>query len=224
MKKTSKILLGALFLSMVFSMVNINYGVAVVPDLSSSDTYEGQLQANTRTPYLFRERTQLTVYCSQNLDLKIDCEALQIGVKYFEIELDADADLEMNMTCKEEEAELGLINGHAHTARNRNRYQYQEGFCIKLQTNGTFKQAKLKIQATNQNRLSMWAYYDEATAEWVSVTTVEEDGYLVAETDHFSTWTLLLPEVNYLPLVIVGITIFAGVIGAIAIVYYIKKR
>jgi len=223
MKKTSKILLGVFAISLLISMMNVNYGLAVDVNIPS-DTHEASLQANTRTTYCFRERTRLTINCSTDLDFKIDCEAQQIGVKYFEIEISADADLQMNMICKEEEAELGLIKGNAYTARNRYRYQYQEGFCIKLQANGTITQAKLKIQATEQNRLSTWAYYDEAKAEWVSVTTVEEEGYLVAMTDHFSTWTLLLPEINYLPFIIAGIAIFAGVIGAIAIVYYIKKR
>ncbi|GAG87404.1 unnamed protein product [marine sediment metagenome] len=39
-----------------------------------------------------------------------------------------------------------------------------------------------------------WAYYDEATEEWVSVPTTVEDGYLAAEVTHFSTWTILIPD------------------------------
>jgi len=39
-----------------------------------------------------------------------------------------------------------------------------------------------------------WAYYNEATEEWVSVPTTVEDGYLTAEVTHFSTWTILMPD------------------------------
>ena len=68
-----------------------------------------------------------------------------------------------------------------------------------------------------------WAYYDEATEEWVSVPTTEKDGYLTAESSHFSTWTILLPDYT---LLIVGFSIGGGVavLIIIGLVFYIKKR
>ena len=55
-----------------------------------------------------------------------------------------------------------------------------------------------------------WAYYDETSEEWVSVPTSIEDGYLVAETDHFSYWTVLIPESDNNFLFYIGLI---GVIG-----------
>ncbi|MBY9021360.1 MAG: hypothetical protein KGD67_09890, partial [Candidatus Lokiarchaeota archaeon] len=150
---------------------------------------------------------------------------LRIGDKDFALEIEGTGDLQMNMTCKEEQAELGLLKGNTNQIRNRNRnqYQYQEGFVVSLECNGTFTRARLSIKATNENRMCEWAYYDEATEEWVSVPTTVEDDYLTAEVSHFSTWTVLLPDYTVL---IVGFSIGGGVAALIIIatVFYIRRR
>jgi hypothetical protein len=148
---------------------------------------------------------------------------MKIGVKDFAIEVTTDEDLKMNMTCTEEQLELGLLNGNTYQIRNRNRYQYNEGFCIRIQTNATNQiQAKLMIQATNQNQVGTWAYYNEATAEWVSVPTTVENGYLGANVDHFSYWTILIPD--YTLAIIIGVGVGAGALIAVLAIYYWKKR
>ena len=50
-----------------------------------------------------------------------------------------------------------------------------------------------------------------------------EDGYLTAVVNHFSYWTVLIPDNAAL---IIGLTVGAGIIGAIAIIAikYYKKR
>ena len=86
----------------------------------------------------------------------------------------------------------------------------------------------MRIRATEQNREGTWAYYNGSNGEWESVETRVQDGYLVAETDHFSTWTVLIPESQPTidPLLIVGIVVgvvaVIGVIGAAGYIY--KKR
>jgi hypothetical protein len=80
----------------------------------------------------------------------------------------------------------------------------------------------MRIRATNENRIGQFAYYDEATAEWVTVPTTVEDGYLTAEVSHFSTWTVLLPDYTLLIVGIIGGG--AAAIIVIASVFYIKKR
>jgi len=157
------------------------------------------------TMFRFRARTQLRVNANVNLDMDFDCEALRIGAKDFALEIEGNGDLQMNMTCTEEQVQLGLLMGNTYQIRN-----------------GTFTRARLSIRVTNENRVGQWAYYDEATEEWVSVPTTVEDGYLTAEVSHFSTWTILLPDYTML---IVGFTI-GGVAALIVIasVFYIKKR
>jgi len=229
MKKLSKILLGTFFLMILFSTFTSFNVVAIGnPDETfeiPADTHHAQIQANVATMFRFRQRTQLRLNASVNLEVTFDCDALRIGDKDFAVEIEGTEDLQMNMTCTEEQAELGLLNGNTYQIRNRNRnqYQYQEGFVVKLECNGTFTRARLSIRATNENRIGQWAYYDEATEEWVSVPTTEKDGYLTAESSHFSTWTILLPDYT---LLIVGFSIGGGVavLIIIGLVFYIKKR
>ena len=226
MKKLSKILLGTFFLMILFSTITSFNVVAVGnPDETfevPTDTYQAHVQENVATMFRFRQRTQLRLNASVNLDVNFDCDALRIGDKDFAIEIEGTGDLQMNMTCTEEQAELGLLNGNTYQIRNRNRYQYQEGFVISLECNGTFTRARLSIGATNENSMGQWAYYDEAAEEWVSVPTTIENGYLTAEVTHFSTWTILMPDYT---LAIVGFSIAGGVaVIIIASVFYIKKR
>ena len=227
MKKLSKILLGTIFLMILFSTIT-SFNVVAVGDPDDTvevptDTYQAHIQANTMTMFQFRARTQLRVNANVNLDMNFDCEALRIGVKDFALEIEGNGDLQMNMTCTEEQVQLGLLMGNTYQIRNRNRYQYQEGFIVDLECNATFTRARLSIRVTNENRVGQWAYFDEAIEEWVSVPTTVEDGYLTAEVSHFSTWTILLPDYT---MIIVGFTIGGGVAALIMIasVFYIKKR
>ena len=90
---------------------------------------------------------------------------------------------------------------------------------------GAFLKARLRIRETTQNQLSQWAYYDEANEEWVTVPTINEDGYLTAETNTLATWTLLVPE--EMASVIISTTVIASVsaIGIIVIsIFYFKKK
>jgi len=227
MKKLSKILLGTFFLMILFSTVT-SFNVVAIADPDEvvevpTDSHQAHVQANVATMFRFRQRTQLRVSADVNLDLCFDCEALRIGVKDFAVEIEGNGDLQMNMTCTEEQVQLGLLMGNTYQIRNRNRYQYQEGFVISIDCNGTFTRAKLRIRATNENRVGQFAYYDEIAEEWVSVPTTVEDDYLTAEVSHFSTWTVLLAVYT---LIIVGFSIGGGVAALIIIasVFYIKKR
>ncbi|MFX1310106.1 MAG: hypothetical protein ACFE8C_10450 [Promethearchaeota archaeon] len=226
MRKTNKILFGLFVFLMIFTIATSISVVAVGPPDQTvevpGDTVQTQLQANIHYMLRFRQRTQLRFNANVNLDLNAECEALRIGEKEFLIEIEGENDLEMNMTCTREEEQLGLMMGSTHRIRNRNTYRYQEGFVCSIDCNGTMLKARLRIQATNQNRLGKWAYYDEANEAWVTVPTSVIDGYLTAEVDHFSTWTILMPDYTVL---IVGVII--GVVAAliiIASVIYIKKR
>jgi len=227
MKTTNKILLGSCFLVLLFAVNSSILGTAAEPPAIdvNGDSIQTQLQLNNRTSYCFRNRTQLTINSSVNLQLRLNCEAMNIGVKYFELEIEADSDLEVNMSCVREQEELGLLLGNRNQVRNRNRYRFQEGFCISLECNGTFTRARLKIQVTSENRLGTWAFYNHSTEEWIAVKTTTQDGYLVAETNHFSTWTVLIPEAvaDYTLFIIIGTGLVAGVV-ILAAVIYIKKR
>ncbi|MHA1105907.1 MAG: hypothetical protein ACTSPN_09355 [Promethearchaeota archaeon] len=224
MKNTHKILISIFSLMILFSLLNVGSVAAQETPLEvTGDTLQAQLNANTQYNYRFRLRTQLRIKANVNIDLNINCEPMNIGVKDFALEVSTDQDLEMNMTCTEEQQELGLLNGNTYQIRNRNRFRYDEGFCVQIKTNATNQlQAKLMIEATPQNQASTWAYYNEATEEWVSVPTAVENGYLVANVDHFSYWTILLPDFTLA--IIIGVGVGASALIAVLAIYYWKKR
>jgi len=89
-----------------------------------------------------------------------------------------------------------------------------------------FLQARLKIKVTNQNRNGQWAYYNENSKEWVTVSTTVEQGYLTAETDHFSTWTVLIPTASSSGnlVLIIGSIAIIGVIMGTSLLYFKKRR
>ena len=90
---------------------------------------------------------------------------------------------------------------------------------------GAFLKARLKIRETNQNRRGKWAYYDNENKQWVTVTTINQDGYLTAESNTLSTWTLLVPEETTSTILGTVTIVSISAIGLLAIsVFYFKKR
>jgi len=235
MKKLNKILIGIFTFAIFLSLFNVSTVLATPQSpfpvgVSESESYEYQVQANHNFTWQFQLQTRLTVQTNISVQGYINCsEAPKIGNKHFEIDIEAENDLEMNMTCTEEQKELGLLKGSTHQVRNRNRnLLYQEGFCIRIQTNKSGAEqikAQLKIQANNRNRNGEWVYWDPTETEWVPVQTTEQNGYLVCETNHFSTWTILVPETDAIWGFIGIEVVFIGVVVlAVVLVVYRKRK
>ncbi len=227
MKKISKYLIGSFALLLVCSsFLSINVAAAIDPTDKEvpvmTDHWQAQVQANEMTMFAFQFNLRLRFRANVNLELNGDCETHKLANKDFILEVEGDDDLRMNMTCTEEQKELGLMMGNTYQIRNRNRVQYQEGFVCNIECNGTFTKAQIRIRATNENRIGSWAYYDEATEEWVSVPTTIEDDYLTAEVTHFSYWTILIPD--YTLFIVVSVVIGAVAVVIIGSVFYIRKR
>ncbi|MEJ2248149.1 MAG: hypothetical protein P8Y70_00675 [Candidatus Lokiarchaeota archaeon] len=223
MKKFNKVLLGSIVFFMIFSM----FGSIVVAADPAMEQQSFQLQAHNRNMFQFQQQTRINISSAVDIKGNINVESGKISGKDFALEIEsADGPMNLNMTCTEEQAELGLLNGNRYTVRNRNRFQYQEGFVVNISCNCSQIQARLRIKATNQNRLGEWAYYNHSTSEWVTVPTQVKDGYLEASTDHFSTWTILIPEEqsNLWFFVGIGITVAVAVAIVVGIVVIIIKR
>jgi len=233
MKKFNKILIGIFTFAILFTLFNVNT-VLATPDppipVNQSEIFPYRIQAHNRTTYQFQSATQLTINSNVTIGGYINCsEALIIGDKHFEIEIEAERDLQMNMTCTRQEEQLGLQVGNTYRVRNRNQnLLYQEGFCIRIQTNKSGEeqiQAKLKIQADSDNQDGTWAFYNEGEGEWESVQTTVQSGYLVGETNHFSYWTILIPETDDSIGAFVGVEVLIGIaVIAMVLVVYVKKR
>lgn len=232
MKKTSKILLATLAMVLIFTSVATPLIYAAPDDgemftakykIGTDDDFDNQFQAQTR----IRIRNRIETQNAYNISGEIRCQALKIGNKDFIIEVtDAAGNMEMNMTCREEEAELGLELGNNIRNRNRNRYRYQEGFAVNISCNCTEFQARLRIKANEQNQNGEWAYYNGEIGEWESIPTeVDSEGYLTASTDHFSVWTILMPETDYTLYIIIGVSIaIVAAIGIVLFILYKRKR
>jgi hypothetical protein len=227
MKKTSKILLGTFAMALLITVASTSSVVAAgeTPVDVNGDTIQTQIQANNQVMFTFRQQTRLRFNSTVDIDLNIRCDALRIGEKDFAIEIDCDQNMHMNMTCTEEQTQLGLLKGNTYQIRNRNRHHsYQEGFCVSIECNVSQVQAKLKIEATSQNRLSTWAYYDETNDEWVSSPSTVEQGYLVTETDHFSIWTVLVPEPDNSYMFYIGLIGAIGIVAVLSVVILRRRK
>lgn len=221
---------------MVFGMLalaNIELGMAAGQgNQGSSENVSGnkvqkKVQAGERYTFRFQERTNISLQGDVEIDANIECNGDQIGKKDFELELDGDENLKLTMICTENQEQLGLMKGNTYQVRNRNRYRYEEGFCAQIEVQGEFTNAQIKMRANATNAGAEWAYYNTTTQEWVTVQTQTQNGYLIANTNHFSTWTLLVPEssgvIDGFPMATLGITTLAA-LGASLFIIIKRKR
>ncbi len=193
-----KQLIGLMMLSAIFLILTTtifgSFAAAADHEIAGSE-FNGPQTAGTTMTYRFRQRTQLRLNSSQDLMLDLDCDADAIGDQAVEINLEADAPCTLTMNCTETQAELGLMKGQ--TVQTRTQARSQLGFCANLTLQGgNLVKAQLKVQLKDQNKVHVWAYYDNAKAEWVEVPTTVVDGYAVAETTHFSVWTVLISDAS----------------------------
>lgn len=226
MKKNNVILFGGLLFLVLFSLYGSQDVLAAgtTPNTEvNGDRVQTKLTARNQENYRFQQKTQVRINSSVNANVDITCDSGNIGNKEFELEVNGTKEFNMVMTCTEEEAELGLLLGKTVQNKSRFTYTYRTGFCIKVQTSEQV-QAKLKLKAEEQYQTGTWAYFNETTEEWVPVATSLQNGYLVAETNHFSTWTVINLESDY-TLLIVVVVIVVGIVAAVGIIFWtIKKR
>lgn len=231
MIKKSKIVTGvfiSLMLISMFSSLNTQSVVAKSDDekinIDDGDHVQEQLKSQERIRFRFRERTRITVESNKRTNVSIDCDAKRIGEKDFELIVESDDELNLTMKCKEEQYQKGLRKGNTFEVRNRNRVRYQEGFVVDIDSSEDDIEAKLRIEENEENRGGSWAYYDEDDEEWVTVKTESKNGYLECKTDHFSTWTILVPEVDITMLILIGSGISAIILLAVAFIYMKKRK
>lgn len=227
MKKTVTAILGILIIS-VFVIGLAGFAAAAGsqqqgPIQVNGDKYQNETQAMTQYTYQFRQRTQIRFNSSVGVNLNIDCDAMNIGEKTFSLEIKAaNGNMTLNMTCRQNETQLGIQAGQA--IRNQNRARLMNQFTVRLQANSTCN-ATLGLSMTEQEAVrAEWAYYNESTDEWVPVDSEYVDGMLVADTTHFSVWTVVTADdaqsIDF------GFTAFIifGLIGASLVgIYAIKK-
>jgi hypothetical protein len=187
----------------------------------NSNMYQIKQQAGEQVTYRFRAQTRLRVNSSAPVEVDMDCDAMNVGDKLFSIELtNATEDISLEMTCRQVETQLGVQAGAL--VRNQNRYQIREGFAIQIQTNLSV-QARIGFEMTRGEAIrSSWAYFDDATDEWVPVASSYQDGLLIAETDHFSVWTIVEGGMAAIWWVLIGVGVVS--VASLVIILVVRKK
>ncbi len=95
---------------------------------------------------------------------------------------------------------------------------------LRLHINQTELSAELNREV-NASRLT-WMYWNQTQAQWVPVESyMNQDGYLVCNTDHFSTWTVAEVESpDDIPESIHVYTVFALVVIVTAAAALLKQK
>ena len=189
--------------------------------------YMETVQAMNMNVYTYRNVTML-MNCTQNCEMNVTIDPqVQNRIVGVNVDPNQTMTLAMNMTASSPQ-------GIATMERTLN-------FYMGLEPNATLQlQAQLKLHI-NQTELSAelgrevnaskltWMYWNQTQNQWVQVESyMNQDGYLVCNTDHFSTWTVAeLASPTTLPENIDLLTIIAlaaAVTVAMTLLTYIKLR
>ena len=190
-------------------------------EIQTGDQWQGQQDGNGEQYYRFQSRTRIRINSSQNVNLNMNCDGMGIGDRTFSIDVETDHEYNMSMNCVRDQEQLGIQNGS--TVRNQHRHQVRNNFAARIECDAENFTARIGMEMSRGDAIrASWAYFDEDAEEWVEVESSYEDGMLVAETDHFSVWTIT--EGASLTGLWIGIGVGVVAIGAIAAIMIRKKR
>lgn len=189
------------------------------------DSYKTQAQLKAGEPqtFRFRQRTQLSFNCNVQCEVNLEVDAPSIGDGEFAMQIEgATTPLKLELKANASDDDVGMKKGNQVQAKNQNRYRYQYSFMFNASANATFTRARLYYNV-GEDTQAKWAYYNETSKEWETLPTTVENGYAVAETTHFSVYTILTPDTEGdigTPAMWIG---FVGGIG-LAFAVIIRKR
>ncbi len=191
-----------------------------IPVDVTQNQFQGSIAGNETKEYTFRNRFQFQIRTNQSMDLDVDVDVDNVGDREFGLELNACVGLSLEVQIRAQNNDIGLTNG----SQVANTYQYQERFVVNLTLDGECGdiQARLRINISDDG-VHTWAYYDEDTEEFIPVDSTVVDGELIADTTHFSTWTVLTvaEEESTIP----GYTALGGILGlGVLGLVFIQKR
>ena len=148
-----------------------------------------QVKAGEPALFCYRNTTML-MNCTRNCDLVVTVDP-EVKPQLFGLSIDPNQTMTLTMNLSG-----SPLNGAQTMERTLNCYYgIEPNATVQLQA-----QLRLHINQTelsqqlnrevNASRLT-WMYWNETRGEWEAVESyIDEDGYLVCSTDHFSTWTV----------------------------------
>ena len=186
--------------------------------------YMESLQAMEMNVFFYRNFT-LMMNCTQNCQLNMTLDP-QVRNRLFSISVDPNRTMTLTMNVS-----AAPPQGVAVMEQTLN-------FYMGLETNESLQlqsQLRLHINQTelnqelgrevNASRLT-WMYWNQTQNQWTPVESqIDQNGYLVCNTNHFSTWTVaefypeLVPENIYLYTVVGLMTIVS-----VALIYLKRKK
>jgi hypothetical protein len=185
--------------------------------------YLESVQAMESNVYFYRNFT-LMMNCTQNCELDMTLDP-QVRNQLFSITVEPNQTMALTMNVTSSPP-----NGEAIMERTLNVY-------IGLEPNAELElQSQLKLHI-NQTELSeelgreidvsqlTWMYWNQTQNQWTPVESyMDQNGYLVCNTDHFSTWTVAEYDPELVPEGIHVYTVF-GLVAIISIAsIYIKRK
>ena len=142
----------------------------------------------------FYRNVTLMMNCTRNCEMKVTIDP---EVKNRIVSVSVDPNRTMTLTMN---VSASPLQGEAVMERTLNFYMELEPNAeiqlqaqLRLLINQTELSAELDREI-NASRLT-WMYWDTTQAQWVPVESyMDQNGYLVCNTDHFSTWTITEAE------------------------------
>jgi hypothetical protein len=176
-----------------------------------------QIMAGTMHVYRYQHVTML-MNCSQNMVMNMTSDA-QVRNRIVGLDIEADQPFQLSVQMMTEpptgiqtiQRTLNTYWGFEPNATLQLRIQ------LRLHLNGSSLNTELGRQV-NREQLR-WMYWDQTRNQWETVkSSIDEDGYLVCETNHLSTWTVAEVESSGLFGVSTELLIAVAGIGIIAVV------
>jgi len=212
-----------------------NSGSKIPPDLpvdalqyNRTDTtpsgYMESLQAMEMNVYFYRNFT-LMMNCTQNCSLNMTLDP-QVRNRLFSLTVEPNQTMTLAMNVSATPPQ-----GEAVMERTLN-------FYVGLEPNATLQlqgQLRLHINQTelseelgreiNASRLR-WMYWNQTQSQWTPIESyITQNGYLVCNTTHFSTWTIAEIDTEQIPENIHIYTVVGLVaIISVASIYYKRKK
>jgi hypothetical protein len=211
-------ILGIILLSSMGStmVANAAPGDPPVETNVDSDEFSKNVGAGETHQFRVRNKFQFRLQTNASLELQVGCETDKMGDRSFEMDLETASGQKLTLQFKAGDENLGLKEGNQ--VKSQNRYRYREMFMVNASLNSSAGvRATLRIATENEG--DTWAYYDEDKQEFVPVETKYENGMLVAQTDHFSVWTILEEESTIDGFTLLGLFTIIGIVGL-----FLKRR
>ncbi|MCJ7713316.1 hypothetical protein MUO66_02515 [Candidatus Bathyarchaeota archaeon] len=190
-----------------------------------------KVQSNEPALFAYQNTTML-FNSTMNCDLVITAEATA-NQKIFGLSMDPNQTMTLTMNFSS-----SPLQSEQDREKNLN-------FYASIEPNATVEltaQLRLFINQTELNQelnwevtpeKLTWMYWNGTQSEWVKVpSTIDQDGYLVCNTDHFSLWTVgeiadtteQTDDVTDMTLIYCGIGAAVVAVLAVAIIVYSKRK